>query len=135
MRLLFAFLAAAVSLSVHAQVFRPFPHARITVAQWAAYFAEVSAKVGTTVRLSPDKLLLGISDSATHTHYVFTRPGHPAHPAWIARHLLEDQKEVKVEQIGYFAGEEAAFADLFRFYGRMNEQLRSEMERPSEEKK
>ena len=52
-----------------------------------------------------------------HSYYAFTQPGHPAHPAWITRKLVSEQDgRLNMIQIGYFAGREPPFAELFRQY-------------------
>ncbi len=48
--------------------------------------------------------------------YAFTQPGHAAHPAWIARRLVQTGQNLSMDQVGYFAGQEAPFAALFQQY-------------------
>ncbi len=55
--------------------------------------------------------------------------GHPAHPAFITRQLFEEGGEVRVRQIGFFAGSEQEFAKLFSEYLERNESLKDEVGR------
>jgi hypothetical protein len=126
--LLGAVLVSAAPSSV-AQDFKPFPRANITVAQWQSYFDEVKAKHGANVQDVEDQKLLVYTDSATTTLYAFTKPGHPAHPAWVTRKPEQRNDSIFIAQIGYFAGEEAPFAQLFRAYAALNERMREDIKR------
>lgn len=126
-----ACLAAALCLGtpIRAQEFQPYPTPRITPEQWQQYLALVQAKHGASVEIYKDKDLVGFTDSATRTFYIFTTRDHPAHPAWITRQLIEADGKVSVRQIGYFAGAEEPFAKLFNEYLQRNEQLAKDVER------
>ncbi len=115
--------------ALFAQEFKPFPRANITVAQWQAYFDEVKAKHGANVQDIEDQKLLIYTDTATTTLYAFTKPGHPAHPAWVTRRPEQRNDSIFIAQIGYFAGEEAPFAQLFRAYAALNERMREDIKR------
>ena len=52
------------------------------------------------------------------TLWAFTEPGHPAHPAWVAKRVIRVDQAVGIQQVGYFAGDEVAFGRLFRSYDR-----------------
>lgn len=127
MRTLTLALVAAVALCGRAvaQEFKPFPSPKITTEQWLGYFMQVKAKAGTTQEVSPEEQLVVITDHATHTQYSFTALGHPAHPAWITRQVVEENGQIQVRQIGYFAGSEAHFAALFDAYLKLNQQMQS----------
>jgi hypothetical protein len=58
--------------------------------------------------------------------WAFTTPGHPAHPAWVTRQPVEDQRGVQIRQIGYFAGNEPEFAKMFKAYLALNDQMREQ---------
>ena len=73
--------------------------------------------------------LIAFSDDRTLTFWVFTLKKHPAHPALITRQLYEENGEFRVRQIGYFAGSEEEFAQLFREYQMRNEELKQAVER------
>ena len=111
-----------------AAAYRPYPDANISAEQWQEYFDIVQNEFGDTAQELPDVDLLLFHDAATMTFYAFTKAGNPAHPAWITRRIVEQDGEIAVEQIGYFAGDEAAFADLFDAYADITDELRDEFE-------
>jgi hypothetical protein len=100
----------------HAAIeFKPHPTANISEPQWVAYFALVKTAHGKSMQRFPDIHLVVFEDGAG-AYYAFTQPGHPAHPAWITRKLLGEAGNLSMNQIGYFAGDEAAFAKLYQQY-------------------
>lgn len=121
--------------TVVAQEYKPYPRARITTEQWQQYFAEVSSKHAASRLEVPTENLVVFENTAEYMSYAFTRPGHPAHPAWVTRQLVQDNVGVNVRQIGYFAGDEEPFAKLFRAYQQLNAQMRQDFERRSQEGK
>lgn len=123
---------AAALLSANpavAQEYQPYPSPRITVEQWQRYLAAVRSGHEASAEIYKDQRLVGFTDQATRTFYIFTTKGHPAHPAWITRQVVETGGKVHVRQVGYFAGKEEAFAALFNEYLQRNEQLREDVER------
>lgn len=82
------------------------------MAQWEAYFDEVKRKHAAVMQDVEAAKLLVFEDGATKTIYSFTKPGHPAHPAWITRKVEQRGDSIVVNQIGYFAGDEPSFAQL-----------------------
>lgn len=112
-----------------AQDYQPYPSPQITPEQWATYGETVRQLHGDSVEVFKDKRLVAFSDQRTRTFWVFTMKGHPAHPAWITRQMFEDGGQVRVRQIGYFAGKEAEFAKLFIEYQARNEELKEDVER------
>jgi hypothetical protein len=112
-----------------AQEYQPYPSPRITVEQWQRYLEIVRRNHEATAEIYKDEDLVGFSDHATRTTYIFTTKDHPAHPAWITRQVVEVDGKVHVRQIGFFAGEEEPFAALFREYQRRNEQLSKDVQR------
>jgi hypothetical protein len=111
------------AIATRAQEFKPYPDAKVTIAQWQAYLDLIREKVGSSERSFPAQHLQSYSNEATRTVYAFTEPGHPEHPAWITRRVVEDGKGVSMEQTGFFAGDEPAFAKMFADYQQMNEQI------------
>ena len=73
--------------------------------------------------------VIAFTDQRTRTFWVFTTKDNPAHPAWVTRQMVEENGEVRVRQIGYFAGSEAAFAKLFRAYQERNAKLMEDVAR------
>lgn len=112
-----------------AQEFKPFPRANITTAQWQTYFDEVRSKHGPNVQDIDEQKLLIYTDQATTTLYAFTKPGHPAHPAWITRKPEQRNDSIFIAQIGYFAGDEPPFGQLFRAYLALNEKMKEDVKR------
>jgi hypothetical protein len=135
MRLVGLLAAIAMSWPLLAQEFRPFPTPRISPAQWQNYLDEVSEKHGPTREAAPTEKLVVFHNRAAFTTYVFTETGHPAHPAWITRQVVQEGGSVNVRQIGYFAGDEPPFAALFRAYLQVNQRMREEFERKGEREK
>ena len=125
-------LAAALCLvaaSALAQEYQPFPSPQITPEQWATYGESVRQAHGDSVEVFKDKDLVAFSDLRTRMFWLFTMKGHPAHPAWITRQMYEEGGQVRVRQIGYFAGKEEEFAKLFSEYLKRNEELKDDVER------
>jgi len=112
-----------------AQEYQPYPAPRITAQQWATYAEQVRQIHGDTVELLVGQNLVAFSDPRTRTFYIFTTKDHPAHPAWITRQLFEEGGEVRVRQIGFFAGSEPEFAKLFADYQKRNTQLMEDVQR------
>jgi hypothetical protein len=109
--------------------FKPYPTARITQAQWQGYLDGIKAAHGASAQEFREQRLVVFQDNATVTSYAFTLPGHAAHPAWVARRVTGFGGDVKLDTIGYFAGEEAAFAELFRQYQALNQRMIEDLKR------
>lgn len=112
-----------------AQEYQPYPNPRITPEQWAKYGEQVRQNHEASAEIFKDKKLIAFSDPSTRTFWIFTLKDHPAHPAWITRQLYEEGGQVRVRQIGYFAGSEEEFAKLFLEYQQRNELLKKDVER------
>ncbi len=126
---LFVLCAGWFSLTgtVNAQQFRPFTDPRITEAQWQTYYSEVSTKFAKTLRdLDTENLQLFFNE-ATFVTYSFTKPGHPAHPAWITRLVVAAGEKVTVSQHGYYAGSESEFEKFSDSYKALNERLKNSL--------
>jgi hypothetical protein len=104
--------------------FRPFAEAQVTVEQWQDYYDQVEQSLGGTERRFPELKLMTYDDLSARAAYAFTQPGHPAHPAWISRRVVEKDGWIAIEQVGYFAGAEDPFAELFREYKSLNDSIR-----------
>jgi len=122
-------MAAGSAAPALAQEFQPYPSPKVTVEQYVAYAKQVQDSLGETAEILQGMNLVAFSDMRTRTFYIFTTKDHPAHPAWITRQMDEEGGQVHVKQIGYFAGSEAEFAKLFRYYQERNVQLQEEVER------
>lgn len=125
-----ALLAALVfAVPALAQVWQPYPQPKITVEQWKAYLETVREYLEASAEIYKDKAIVVFSNPDTRTFYIFTTKDHPAHPAWIARQLVEEGGQVHVRQIGFYAGEAEPFDKLFREYLQRNEELMKEVEK------
>ena len=118
--------SAALAL---AQEYQPYPSPRITVEQFSSYAEQVRQNFGSTAEVMMGMHLIAFSDMRTRTFYIFTTKDHPAHPAWITRQMFEEDGQVHVRQIGFFAGSEEQFAKLFRDYQQRNAQLVEDVQR------
>ncbi len=122
-----AAIALLLSSSLYAATWKPYPEAQITTEQWQEYFDIVVAEFGDTRDEVAEAKLILFTDELTSTFYAFTADDHPAHPAWITRKLVENEGAISIQQIGFFAGEEQAFADLFDDYIALSDQMQQEM--------
>ena len=120
---------AVLLLSVPAigQDFKPYATPKITQAQWQRYFDEVKGKHANSAREVPAQHLVLFEDAKSRTSYAFTQPGHPAHPAWVARRVVQSSTAINIDQVGYFAGDEPAFEGLFRAYLDLNDRIRQDI--------
>jgi hypothetical protein len=122
-------LAVCLVTPALAQEYQPYPTPRITAEQWARYAQEVRQNHQSSADILKEENVIVFSDPRTRTFWIFTTKDHPAHPAWVTRQLVEEGGQVRVRQIGYFAGDEEAFAKLFREYQERNEQLAEDVQR------
>ena len=122
-------VAVASAAPALAQEFQPYPSPKITVDQWKKYAAQVHQSLEPTAEILNGLNLIAFSDMRSRTFYIFTTKDHPAHPAWITRQMVEEGGQVRVRQIGYFAGSEEEFAKLFRDYQQRNQQLMEDVAR------
>ena len=120
---------ALMAASAFAQEYQPYPSPQVTPEQWARYGESVRQLHGDSVEMFKDKQLVAFADMRTRTFWLFTMKDHPAHPAWITRQMYEEGGQVRVRQIGYFAGKEEEFAKLFAEYLQRNEELKADVER------
>ena len=111
------------------QEFQPYPQPKVTPEQYAAYAEQVRQAFGFTADVIREDNVIVFSDERTRTFWVFTTKDNPAHPAWITRQMVEEAGEVRVKQIGYYAGSEPAFAKLFRAYQDRNAKLMEDVAR------
>jgi hypothetical protein len=132
MRVIALLLAATLVVGASGALaieFKPYRNEAITARQWEDYFGQVKAAFGASVQELSDQQLILFDDKATATTYAFTKPGHPAHPAWVTRRIVQEGSKMYVDQIGYFAGQEAPFAILFQQYQETNKRMIDAMKR------
>lgn len=108
-------LLLLVSGKVWAIEFKPYPGMAISKEQWSVYYEQVVDAAKATRQEMPDKLE-GYFDTDRGIAVIFTRPGHAAHPAWIANRPILGGNQLRLEMVGYYAGDQAAFKKLFAQY-------------------
>lgn len=114
MRTLIVVLLLSVSLSAQAIEFTPYPTKKITTEQWQAYFDAVSREYGSSQKENSKEHVIYFTAFVGDIYFVFTQPGHPAHPAWVARRRFYENGATNVQLAGYFAGAELPFQNFFR---------------------
>ena len=119
-------LALLLPTFAYAAEYMPFPKANITPEQWDTYYQEIKADYGNSEQLHSKYNLVTFNDPQTRMNFAFTTKGHPAHPSWITRQVVEKDNRVSMQQVGYFAGDEKAFAILFKQYAKLAEQVKKE---------
>lgn len=127
-----AFLSVLLCSQLHAATYKPYPEPQITAEQWQEYFDIIAAEFGHTRDEIAEARLVLFTDEASSTFYAFTLEDHPAHPAWITRKLVEEDGAIAIQQIGFFAGDEQAFADLFDDYLALANQLNTDIVKQQE---
>jgi hypothetical protein len=126
---LVACLGAVLSTAAEAQEYQPYPTPKVTIEQWQQYLATVRAALDRTMEIYSDDHTVVFTNRETMTFYIFTSKNHPAHPAWITRQLVEENGQVNVRQIGYFAGPEKPFDQFFQEYLQRNKKLSEDVGR------
>lgn len=128
--LIFTVLVSIVPASTsRGQSLEPFESPRISETQWRTYYFEVESAHRDSVERLDAELLIQFRDSGAATIWTFTQLGHPAHPGWVTRRVVDTAGQASVRQVGYFAGDEDAFFILFQKFlqqnkvieGRLNE--------------
>jgi hypothetical protein len=126
-------ILAVMALSFHtapAWVAEPaprFPTSKITTEQWKQYLSEISSMPGIERRESSRQITL--TDARTMTIYAFTQEANAAHPGVVVRALVTGPAGTDVRRIGYFAGDQAAFAKWWTEFDALDAQIRRDMAR------
>ncbi len=115
-----------------AATYKPYEDSEITLAQWQEYYDIVQSEFGETEQEVSDAMLVFFEDTSSSTYYAFTLPEHPAHPAWVTRKLVDRDGDVSMELIGYYAGDEEPFSELFQDYTELSYQIQSDLEAQKE---
>lgn len=103
--------------------FKPYSDAKISLKKFEKYQTIIVSEFGNSVIQVPDQNLVVYLDNSKG-NYAFTTANHAAHPAWIARRVIEKNGSIDIEQIGYFAGKEKPFTILFQQYFELNEKIK-----------
>jgi hypothetical protein len=85
-----------------------FPSAHITIDEWHTFSNEVTAVSDVRCRDIASNQYQCDSQLQS-TIWIFTRPGHPAHPAVTRAILLSNGSMVRIDRSGHYAGSELAF--------------------------
>ncbi len=119
--LIFTVLVSIVPASTsRGQSLEPFESPRISETQWRTYYFEVESAHRDSVERLDAELLIQFRDSGAATIWTFTQLGHPAHPGWVTRRVVDTAGQASVRQVGYFAGDEDAFFILFQKFLQQN---------------
>ena len=111
----------------------PYPTTKITIEQWESFYIKTKTTLKHTEQIYHKQFMGIYIDTSTGTHYAFTLPGHTAHRAWIARRVVINNLGIDIQQIGYYVGEQAPFAELFEAYLELNEEIKEEIESRSQD--
>jgi hypothetical protein len=107
------FALAFLTSAANAQAFKPFATSKVTQAQWTEYYEQVKLRHGPSVRESEQDKLQMFFNLETQVVYTFTKPGHPAHPAWVSRLLVAAGDKYALSLNGFYAGSEAEYKKLY----------------------
>ena len=106
---------------------RRFPHSQITRAEWASYLNEVKSTPGVEVLTTPDRPeSITYFVAAEQSAYCFTTGG-PAYPAVVVTRVYERDGTVRMQNFGYFAGDEDAFAAWFRNFAQLGPEIQAKL--------
>jgi hypothetical protein len=75
-----------------------------------------------------DKSYVTVKDAAKATIWTFTVPGHPAHPAAICRHIVEEAGKLRIEMGVQCNGAPTECARLVRGFEALNARLLKDAE-------
>jgi hypothetical protein len=125
-------IACLLASQLPAATYKPYEDSKITLEQWQDYFDSVLSEFGETKLEVSDAMLVFFEDASSSTYYAFTLSEHPAHPAWVTRKLVDRDGDVSMELIGYYAGDEEPFSELFQDYTELSYQIQSDLEAQKE---
>ena len=103
---------------------RPYEQKKITAAEWHSYHTMIASSLASSRRLNKSTQLESFTDSKTKSSIVFTTEEHAAHPAWVTTVITTENNTLSIEVIGYYAGDQAAFNELFTLYEVMADRMR-----------
>jgi hypothetical protein len=106
---------------------KPHPTANISMQEYNNYYQIINLKLITSKQLIEQSCLEYFADKPTRASFYFTTNCHPAHPAWITLHVVKENNKLHMGQIGYFAGDEPAFAQMFKAFRASTEERRKAM--------
>lgn len=105
----FVVLGACFFASASAASDPRFATQQITRAEWKQLYELVRKEPDAGIRRRHDHIVITVPSSEYVSTYVFTRPGHPAHPAVVIHDALVSETEHWAELSSHFAGRQSAF--------------------------
>jgi hypothetical protein len=120
---------AFVGSSAAAEDARRFPQDQISLSDWNAYFAEVKALPGVTIRAEEQQTT--IVQEKANTMYAFTTPANPAHPGVVVRRLVSTDNGYGLNRLGYYAGDVSAFARWWHSFDALDEKIKADLNSPA----
>lgn len=115
-----AFFGALVVSSSEAEP--RFANPQITREEWKQLYDRVRKQPEAKVRRMQYQIIITASHSKYISTYVFTRPGHPAHPAVVIHDAFSGDAEHTAELAAHYAGPQLAF-EAWRAEFRFNENM------------
>jgi hypothetical protein len=86
-----------------------FSSQQITGAEWNELYEKTKEVPGASIQLTQWHVVITAPAPAYISTYVFTRPGHPAHPAVVIHDVLEIESGHVAQVSSYFAGSRPRF--------------------------
>lgn len=102
---------------------KPHRTADISIQQWQEYRQLALLKYTDTTYDFKEQCLNQVIAKDIRAWLYFTQDCHPSHPAWVTIYLLENGGHLNLGQIGYFAGDEPAFAQFFKEMGTVRQRM------------
>ena len=88
----------------------------VTAAQWSKMLVDVKSQPGMKCQDRENNQLI-CDVTSPPTIWVFTRPGHPAHPAATKGVMIFRDSVVDIDRTGYYAGDRSAFMAWMEEFG------------------
>ena len=119
-------------LKVYAADFEPYKNTKISPIEWTKYFEQIETEYGDSARRHDSENSIYFTDQERATIYQFTTIRHPAHPSWITSEIKMIEGRPKVNQIGYFAGSEKEFREMYESIRQLHQTSEENMNRQRE---
>src|SRR5262245_22416974 len=105
---------------------RRFPHSQITRGEWQTYLNEIRTTPGIEQLEDARPETVTYFNAAEQSVYCFTTGG-PAHPAVVVTRVFEREGKVRLQNMGYFAGDEDAFASWFQSFTSLGPEIEKKL--------
>src|SRR5438552_6946341 len=80
----------------------------VTLDEWRALLAEIQSRAGMRCE-NHDEFQYMCDTANPPTIWIFTRPGHPAHPAATRGMMVVNSGVIDVNRVGYYAGDKDSY--------------------------